>query len=952
MPGKTGVAPPTPSTATDSSFVLLFNGMPGPALLIDSQTQLIIDANPAFVQATQYERQQLLGQPAGDFPLWGHPRRWRAMMRSQERHGTLSDQPIELLRRDGGLLSYQVSIVKLNQQLLLCLQPRSSSNASEQALKDSRSRLKMALEAGQMGIWDWQIATDALHCSARSAELHGFQSDDWDGCASHFLQHVVAEDRQAIRRAFIAICRGREPRYRLTYRVTVNKRQRWLQATATLHLNQQGRPARMIGTLVDITDQRRNQNALVESEAKFAILFQNAPDPYCLLHNQRVIEVNQSFARTFGYSALDLIGRQPEEIGLWSSHSAHRSLQQAARGERELHGFTETFSTNNGHLLLCEVGSTRIRINHQQCVLFSFRDITARTQAESALRASEDKFARAFKGSPDSISISELKTGRQLEVNDGFCRLTGYSSEEAIGRTVDELGIWIDANERDDLIRTMDEKGGVYGREMRIRTRHGKEILVSISAQPLTLDGLDCMLLTARDITEQKRIEARVKHLAYHDALTNLPNRLLLSDRLSQLNALHQRHGLRGALLFFDLDHFKHINDSLGHSCGDAVLQEVTRRLLCRVRAEDTVARLGGDEFVVLLSGFTSNGAALAQEVERAARELLDAISAPMQIEGHALQLSASIGIALIPDHGDSAEDLLKRADIALYRVKERGRDGIAFFEQSMQVAASERLAIESELRRAISKGQFCLYYQPQFDYRSQRIEGAESLLRWQHPERGLIGPGAFIDVLEQSTLILEAGRQILHQACAFIAELLEAGLITPQFSLSVNISPRQFRHASFVDDVLGAIALHDIPTSCLSLEITEGIVIENINDTIDKMNVLRSHGVHFAIDDFGTGYSSLSYLKQLPVDLLKIDQSFVRDCPHNPNDAEIIRAIIAIATSLHLGLIAEGVETQEQLTFLHQQGCEQFQGYLFGRPMDASQLRSLLQNPPDYAVT
>ena len=338
MPGTTGVAPPTPSTVNDASFVLLFNGMPGPALLIDSQTQLIIDANPAFVQATQYERQQLLGQPAGDFPLWGHPRRWHAMMRSQARQGSLRDQPIELLRRDGGLLSYQVSIVKLNQQLLLCLQPRASSNASDQALKDSRSRLRMALEAGQMGIWDWQIATDALHCSARSAELHGFQAADWDGCASHFLQHVVAEDRQAIRRAFIAICRGREPRYRLTYRVVANKRQRWLQATATLHLNQQGQPARMIGTLVDITDQRRNQNALVESEAKFAILFQNAPDPYCLVQNQRVIEVNQSFARTFGYSAIDLIGRQPEEIGLWSSHSAHRSLQQAARGERELHG--------------------------------------------------------------------------------------------------------------------------------------------------------------------------------------------------------------------------------------------------------------------------------------------------------------------------------------------------------------------------------------------------------------------------------------------------------------------------------------------------------------------------------------------------------------------------------------------------------------------------------------
>ena len=419
---------------------------------------------------------------------------------------------------------------------------------------------------------------------------------------------------------------------------------------------------------------------------------------------------------------------------------------------------------------------------------------------------------------------------------------------------------------------------------------------------------------------------------------------MLLSDRLGQLNALYQRHALRGALLFFDLDHFKHINDSLGHSCGDAVLQEVTRRLLGRARAEDTVARLGGDEFVVLLSGLHSSGTALRQEVANTAQALLDTISEPMQIEGHALRLSASIGIALIPEHGDSAEDLLKRADIALYRVKEDGRDGIAFFEQAMQVAASERLAIESELRKAFSDNQLRLHYQPQVVYGSQKILGAEALLRWQHPERGLIGPSAFIDVLEQSSLIFDAGRWILARACECIAGLLTDQLVNPDtFCLSVNISPRQFRHPNFVGDVLGAIRQHAIPTRCLSLEITEGIVIENINDTIDKMNELRQHGVHFSIDDFGTGYSSLSYLKQLPVDLLKIDQSFVRDCTGNANDAEIIRAIIAIASSLHMDLIAEGVETRDQLNFLHAQGCDQFQGYLFSPPVDEHRFRELL---------
>ena len=513
-----------------------------------------------------------------------------------------------------------------------------------------------------------------------------------------------------------------------------------------------------------------------------------------------------------------------------------------------------------------------------------------------------------------------------------------------IGKTALELNIWANYADRQKLIDELDRHGRVHHQEMTVNTRFGKQITVAVSIQPLDIDGLECILLTSRDITEQKQIEARVKHLAYHDALTDLPNRLLLSDRLNQLAALNQRHDLRSALLFFDLDHFKHINDSLGHSCGDAVLQEVTARLLAMVRKEDTVARLGGDEFVVLLSGLQSSGSQLEHEVENTARKLLDAVSAPMQIEGHALQLSTSIGIALLPDHGNTPDDLLKRADIALYRVKEHGRNGIAFFEQSMQVAASERLAIESELRRALLKKQFVLHYQPQINHRTQAIEGAEALLRWQHPHKGTIGPAAFMDVLEESGLILQAGKWVLLSSCSFLSRLLLDNAIDANcFSLSVNISPRQFRQTSFVGDVLHAISTYNIPPQCIKLEITEGIVIQDVADTIDKMNVLRERGVHFAIDDFGTGYSSLSYLKQLPVDVLKIDQSFVRDCTHNPNDAEIIRAIIAIASSLRMDFIAEGVETPEQLAFLHELGCDHYQGYLFSPPVDEHAFRLLL---------
>lgn len=937
--------------AADPDYRAAFIASGAAQVIMDLDNRRILEVNPYFEQLSGLTNQQCQGRNFVELGIIPSGTGERLYSRLNSGSGLEAEEVgVTLPSGDSATILLHTATITRDghHHLIATVRDLTPQKRRDLALEDSQERLGMALDAAQMGIWDWQLSSNTLHCSARTAELNGLPAEDWQGPASQFLRQVVSEDKRAIRKALIAICRGHQAHYRLTYRVPHGKNTRWLQATATLHLDTHGRPARMIGTLLDITDQRKSQNALVESEAKFSMLFQSAPDAYCLIHSesQRIIEVNQSFSRTFGYPSLELIGHTPQQAGLWSNQAAHGPLNEAIKGIRELRDHAGTFATHTGQVLLCEASTTRLRINRQDCVLFSFRDITARTQAESALRASEDKFARAFKGSPDSITISEKASGRHLEVNEGFCRLTGYRAEEAVGRTSSELGLWVDPQERDELIRQMDLHGGVYHRELRIRTREGIELTVAVSAQPLAVDGLDCVLLTARDVTEQKRIEAKVKHLAYHDALTNLPNRLLLSDRLSQLNALYQRHALRGALLFFDLDHFKHINDSLGHSCGDAVLQEVTRRLLARVRAEDTVARLGGDEFVVLLSGINSTGAALREEVAHTAKELLNAISAPMQVEGHALQLSASIGIALIPEHGDSAEDLLKRADIALYRVKEDGRDGIAFFEQSMQVAASERLAIESELRKAFSAEQFQLHYQPQVAHGSQRIFGAEALLRWHHPRRGIIGPASFIDVLEQSSLIFEAGRWILNQACECIARLLADQLIDPQtFCLSVNISPRQFRHSTFVDDVLGAIHQHAIPTRCLSLEITEGIVIENINDTIDKMNDLRNHGVHFSIDDFGTGYSSLSYLKRLPVDLLKIDQSFVRDCTRNPNDAEIIRAIIAIASSLRMELIAEGVENRDQLNFLHEQGCDQFQGYLFSPPVDEHQFRALLIN-------
>ena len=573
-------------------------------------------------------------------------------------------------------------------------------------------------------------------------------------------------------------------------------------------------------------------------------------------------------------------------------------------------------------------------------------DITEQVEREQRLSASEDKFAKAFHSSPDAITISELATGNYLEVNDGFSRLTGYSSAEVIGRSPYELGIWGHSSQRQALLDEIKEKGRIRNREILGRSRRGALLNLEISIEPITLNDTPCLLLTARDISQLKAAQAQASHLAYHDPLTNLANRSLLLERLNHQTELLEHHDLRGALLFLDLDHFKHINDSLGHPVGDSVLKIITARLEASVRSEDTVARLGGDEFVVLLTGLKGSLQAVTLNVLRTADTLRELLAEPMFLDGQRLQVTPSIGIALLPDHGITATDLLKRADIALYRAKDCGRNTSQLFDFSMQAAASERMNMESALRTALARNEFSLHFQPQVDARENRIVGAEALLRWQHPQLGAQSPADFIKILEDSGLILEVGAWILDEACRSFGKLLREGLIDPQaFSLCVNISPRQFRQSDFVEQVKRSLLHHDLPCSMLKLEVTEGIVIQNLEDTIAKMQALIALGVSFAMDDFGTGYSSLTHLKRLPVDTLKIDQSFVRDAINAPNDAEIIRAIVAMARSLKIKVVAEGVEQAAQLQFLQSIGCHLYQGYLHSRPVPLAQFRKLLQH-------
>lgn len=821
-----------------------------------------------------------------------------------------------------------------------------AQHAQAQALEDSQERLELALASADLGNWEWHIPSDRLYASARASELQGLTQGPFNGSFREFFRSVAASDRQAMRAAYSELLDGHRQAYQATYQAMhANGTTRHLESTAKLYRDEHRAPLRMAGIIIDATDRVLREQHLAASETKFSALFQGSPDPISLsrLRDGVFMEVNPSFSVVFGWENSDIVGRSALEIGIWRDEHQRQVLYEQLMQDERLDNAEAQFRTKTDQLVTCAVSSRIIRIDQRLCIVTTFRDITKRQQAEAALKASEAKFARAFHSSPDAIIISERSTGRFIEVNEGFYRLTGYRQEEAIGRTSTELGVW-PGSQRQEILEQLERDGRVTNWEMIGQDRHGRPKQIEVSVEPIELNGIDCLLLSARDISQLKAAHAQIHHLAYHDPLTNLPNRTLLTDRLNQQAALHKRHNLRGALLFLDLDHFKLINDSLGHPVGDAVLKMITARLEASIRQEDTVARLGGDEFVVLLTGLTGKRSEVTRHVRQVAEKLRTLLAEPMVFEGNRLQVTPSIGIALMPDHGETPSDLLKRADIALYRAKAAGRNAIQMFRTTMQHAASARLQLESELRLALQRQEFALQLQAQVDARTGAVIGAEVLLRWQHPEHGARSPAQFIEVLEESGLIVEVGNWVIGEACRIAASLLADGLINVDtFSLCVNISPRQFRQSDFVERILDALKAAGVPHKMIKLEITEGIVIQNLDDTIAKMRRLCRHGVSFAMDDFGTGYSSLTYLKRLPVNLLKIDQSFVRDALIDPNDAEIIRAIVAMARSLGLEVIAEGVEQQAQLDLLQLQGCHLYQGYLFSRPLPLAEFGELL---------
>lgn len=584
-------------------------------------------------------------------------------------------------------------------------------------------------------------------------------------------------------------------------------------------------------------------------------------------------------------------------------------------------------------------------------LLRALRYAIERKSMEEALFVEKERAQVTLNCIGDAVVCTNI-SGKITFLNLVAERMTGWSWQEAIGRRMGEVFRILDATSRETIPNPMEMAIGQN------RTVHLPANCVLIRRDGFEIPIEDCVspindrtghatgaVIIFRDVSAARAMALQMIHSTQHDLLTGLPNRVLLNDRLSQAIALALRHGRKVAVLVFDLDGFKHINDSLGHPIGDKLLQSVAKRLVDSVRGSDTVSRQGGDEFVVLLSEV-----AQSEDAAITARRMLHAVTEAHTIDQHDLHITTSIGVSVYPDDGLDVETLIKNADTAMYQAKENGRQSYQFFKPAMNVRAVERQSIEEGLRRALEQQEFSLQYQPKINLRTGEITGAEALIRWTHPIRGPVSPGQFIPVAEDCGLILPIGQWVLWEACKQARAWLDAGLHLG--TIAVNISSMEFRSDNFLESVFAILKETGLDPRSLELELTESVLMKRAESAASVLKTLRANGVQVAVDDFGTGYSSLSYLRKFPIDALKIDQSFVRQITSAPDDTTIVTAVISMGRSLKLRVVAEGVETQQELEFLQAHQCDEAQGYYFSRPVLPQIFAKLLKNGiPEQAV-
>ena len=817
-----------------------------------------------------------------------------------------------------------------------------SRRHAQQQLQQSEAALRRLIDTASEGIWNIDADLRTTFVNQSLLDMLGYSAEEMIG--RRIDDFLFSEDIADLQQQMALRKSGENSRYERRGRCKDGS-MRWFMVSARAELDEQGRFTGSFAMLSDITEIHQAREALAERESFLQQIFDTSSAGIFLVDSQGIIiHANRRMADLFHTKVGQLVGSE------YVSHVHPRERQVARQRMQALLGsevdsvdlerryWRADGSSFWGHLSGRRFADAQ---GQQRGLLGVLTDITDRHASEEELRIAASTFQIQ-----DGILVTD-PAGVILRVNQAFSDTTGYSTEEAIGKTPAML-----RSSRHDtaFFREMWAdllQNGKWQGELWNRRKNGEEYpeWLTITAVRDADQRVTHYVGAFHDITERKAAEDEIRNLAFYDPLTRLPNRRLLMDRLQQGMAATARNGQYGALIFIDLDNFKTLNDTLGHDLGDQLLLAVARRLQSCVRVGDTVARLGGDEFIVMLPGLHSSAQQAATLVENIGEKIIGELNPPFNLGKHEVRSTPSLGITLFHAHEASTDELLKRADMAMYQAKAAGRNTLRFFDPQMQARINARAEMEGELYLAIENHEFRLYYQPQVDC-SGRCVGVEVLIRWPSPRRGMVSPAEFIPLAEETGQILPIGHWVLLQACEQLARW-QGDPLTAGLTIAVNVSPKQFRLPVFVEELQKMLAHTGAHPGRLKLELTEGMLLTDINDAITKMNAIQALGVQFSLDDFGTGYSPLSYLKQLPLNQMKIDQSFVRDILTDHNDTAICRAVIALGKSLGLRVIAEGVETDAQWALLQAEGCDEGQGYLFARPQPIDDLERWLRSRP-----
>lgn len=952
--------PNLPDQPVVAVFAAAFKSNQQAASLTRLHDGLVIDVNDAWLALTGFERSQVVGKTTLELGIWGKAaQRSEAFSKTDVLTRRLSVEAV-LTTQDKRQLPVRFSGTQfeVNQQIHMLGFVHDLRSEPFEA-KESREKLDFIEKLTQRApviLFQYRIRPDGSghfpYVSQAILGLFGVDPADVVRDGTVALDRVHADDvhsmNQAIRESYHTL----KP-WQLRFRVNLPSGElRWLLGDAVPERQPDGSTV-WYGSFADITKRKlefdeleQTRKQMVEKTSGLQIALDNMAqgilrldaDTRITQYNQRLLELLDIDQATMDGLAdgTELLEFQRSRGDFGANFSFVETSARPLIASDSVKGGPDQYlrRTRGGRTL--EIKTTPLADGG---VVRTFADVTHFVEAQAALHKSESRFRDLTELSSDWYWEQDAQHRFVNVVGENFLS-RGIDAESYIGRTRWDSGILgVSAEQWDEHRRIVKAHRVFRDFEYQRIDGSGQTLWISVSGMPMfDAEGeFSGYRGVGRDISEQKRREDEAQRLAFYDTLTGLPNRRLLLDRLGQSlisNARSQRHG---AVLFLDLDNFKDLNDTQGHDVGDVLLEKVANRLTTCVRQGDTVGRFGGDEFVVMLENLDDNLQTAIEQAGTVANKILATLNLPFDLKGKSHYSTPSIGITLFNGKSDTIEELLKRADLAMYQAKAAGRNTLRFFDPEMQAAVAARAALETELRLGMERGELVLHYQPVVNQQG-RTTGLEALVRWQHPVRGLVPPNDFIPVAEQTGLILQLGQWVLKTVCRQLVAW-QSHTQARQLSIAVNVSAREFRQSDFVQRILSVVNESGANPNLLKLELTESLLVDDINDAIAKMTALRAVGVRFALDDFGTGYSSLSYLKRLPLDELKIDQSFVRDVLTDNNDAAIARTIVALAISLGLDVVAEGVENNGQRDFLTANGCLSFQGYNFGRPTEIDEV-------------